>query len=226
MTNNMRDMMEGSEIVQIVLGLFTLVGTLGGGYLAYKSGIKKKTAVVEKTPIAELEVKYNDSGKNFLGYLSAWNDIERCIADLLSTSSLDRFIMLRGWNGVRDPEFTTAVYQYKSESDKYQAFQSLPLDDDYRAKLRHTYKNPLVFVTAEQQEGCLIRRIYELEGIKSTVWYFISSDAIQGIPERATMYCSFGSTGEEVLDAATLLRSELLVAKIKEVMGKFADTHK
>ena len=216
--------MESSEIVDVVLGLFALVGTLGGAYLAYKA---KASATVKKAVIpmtnSEKDRAYVKSGKDFVNYLKVWNSIEADITNLLSNSCIDRFVLLRGWNGIRDPKYTTAIYQYKSKSDKYQKFEAVELDLDYRDKLRKTYEGPVVFNIAEQKES-LVKSIYELEGIKCAVWYYIISSSVDGVEERATTYCSFGSSSVDSMDPATLMRAQLLVSRIKAVMHKFEES--
>lgn len=214
------DLIASLGIAEVLLGFVTIaLPAIVVAYFKYRSS---KDKLYSETTRQHKEEALASSGKDFIGYLKAWNDIEADIQALLEDSPLDRFLILRGWNGVRDPELTTAIYQYKSNKTSYITYDHVELDDDYRSRLRRMYGGPQAF-NVEELQPCLIKSIYNQEGVTSSVWFFLVSGEINGVAERNTTYCSFSSTEVDHIDEVTLLRAQLLTSKIKGVMHKFLE---
>ena len=216
------------SIAEVSLAAIAAIAATIAGYFKFRTHKDEVEAALAHDQLnltmAEREKKYHASGKDLIAYISFWNDLEREVGALLDSSPLDRFVILRGWNGIRAPTFTTAIYQYKSNSADYLKFDHVELDKDYTDRLRDTYQGPQAFSVKDLGDDILIKRIYNAEGILSSVWFYIISQEVEGVPERATVYCSFGSTSVEHLDATTLMRAELVVSKIRAIMYKFRDS--
>ena len=209
------DLLTPDLIAEVIVGLGAIIG---GAWAAF---VKLRTKEIEVTH-EDREELLRRSGKDLISVVQAWDELEKSLKGLLDETPLDRVLLLRGWNGVRDPDLTTAFYQYKSGSGQYITYDHVSLDRDYKERLRATYGGPQIVVT-ESLDDSLIKRIYRTEGVLCSVWHYIISDSIEGVLERKTVYCSFASTSVDTLDEETLLKVSLVVDRMKHVFTKFKD---
>ena len=214
-------------ITEIALAAITTIGAAIGAYFKFKTA--KVEAKSVETLVEDKELTYQEkenllteSGTDLIAAFQAWADMEIEIKNLLDDTVLDRFVLLRAWNGIREPDKTTAVYQYKSSGRDYIKYVGVELDRDYTQKLASTYNGPVVFSTKDQQ-GTLIKNIYDNEGIKSAAWFYIISEEVKGVKEKSTVYCSFASTSADSLDSITVMRAQMIVSRIKGIMHKYGN---
>jgi hypothetical protein len=153
---------------------------------------------------------------SFDGILSQWDEISRELEDLVMNTPVDRFLILRAWNGKDTPRWATAVYQYRKGNDAPVSYAHVNLDADYVGRLRSIRTGvPIVFSVSELDDS-LTRSLYHSEGVKQSAWYHIGDSHPSSSPQSTSiMYCSFGSHSDLPLSENDLVKCHLLVGRVR-----------
>lgn len=151
--------------------------------------------------------------------LQQWDTIAARIQSFCRDTSIDRFMILVAVNGASDPKETTAIYQHRQDSSEFQSYVGIDLDRDYISRLADLKKLGVISVRTADLPSCLIRDIYEAEGVQYALWYLIGTMVSHETGQVAYKYCSF-ATHEEIIDEKTQRSVANIVGELKKLMGK------
>lgn len=207
-----------SEVVLVsIIGLVGVIITAVFGY----AGIKMQR---RKTLQAETELHFQSSALDFSGFVSEWSEVYTDLETLMMDSCIDRFLLLRAWNGANDPKWTTAVFQLRQGLQKPISYVHVTLDDDYIIKLHKTINNGSIYFSVDELQSSMIKEIYAAEGVKSSLWCFIGNREIAGHNGKAITYCSFSTHSDEEIPEEIQTRCKLIANRLRGLSLSFYDT--
>lgn len=198
-----------NEIIVAVIGLLGVALT---AYLGYRS------KQVERE-VARRELEFQAAALDFSAFLTEWDGCYADLLDLMQTTPVDRFLILRAWNGHMQPRWTTCCYQMRQGKQQPVSYVHVDLDRDYVERLSQAVQNGMVVIRTDQEPPSLVKSIYEAEGVKSSVWFHIESLAFGRA--KAITYCSFASADVDSLDDATLTFCRRIASRLKGVAVVF-----
>ena len=194
------------------VALIGAVGTIGAALLGYLANRKTR----QKQSQAEAELTFQHSALSFTDFLGEWSEVQKEIASLIKNTCIDRFLIFRAWNGHRTPRWTTAVYQYRQGEQEPVSYIHFELDSDYVSRLAMIIERGSIAFTVSEIPDSAIKRVYNVEGVKHSAWFFLSKKGLANNPEcQALTYCSFATHKEEPIPQETLTRCRILVGRLK-----------
>lgn len=202
---------------QIVVALIGLAGVI----LTASVGIVKVQFERRKLDQAEHEVRFQRAALGFPEFVEEWGEIGAELIKLMEETSIDRFMVLRAWNGHLEPRWTTAVYQLRATGQAPIAYIHFELDQDYVSRVQKiVHHGPQLMVTSKLPHS-EIRRVYQAEGVTASMWAhldtFESSDGVS----RALAYCSFATHSPDLINESTQTRCRVLVGRLKGLASSF-----
>lgn len=199
-------------------------GTLGVIVTAWLSNRKVKTANSESKDAkhravqAELEVELQRTALDFTVFVREWGDLHTELVSLMESTCIDRFMILRAWNGRLEPRWTTAVFQLRLGGQEPISYVHYPLDDDYVDRMRLMANHGHATFRTEDMGDCAIRDIYTAEGVTGSHWCFIEGKDIPGSENsRAVTYCSFATHDADQIPAETATRCNIIVGRLQHL---------
>lgn len=202
--------------VKIIIAIIGLIGVVSTAYFG-RTVNKKSEARANQ---AEREMKFQRAALDFGTFLSEWSDTHKDIEKLLSETEIDRFIILRAWNGHLEPRWTTAVFQMRLGNQEPVSYVHFELDTDYVNRLRNLTINGISHFKVDEIADSAIKRVYEAEGVNSSVWCHLISEST---PEGASVhtYCSFGTKEYDTISKETITKCRILAGRLKGVASAF-----
>lgn len=211
-------MVDVDYLNQIAPELAALAGALiAASTAAIKQYTKRKNSERELVEIKR-ELYLQSQALSLEDFLGALSEIQEDLRSLYEKHGIDRFIMLRAWNGISNPRYTNAFYQVRfGEQDPVQ-YVHFEIDDDYIKRL-HTVmgERRAAFSTSEIPHS-KIREVYELEGILHSAWFYICKKIDAKTNAAAITYCSFAKKIDERFKSTQIVECELIVGKIKQMI--------
>jgi hypothetical protein len=187
-----------------------------GTIIAALLGFLANRKVKQKKEQAEAELTFQHAALSFTDFLGEWSEIEKELESLVSNTCIDRFLILRAWNGHSTPRWTTAVYQYRQGVQEPMSYIHFELDNDYIARLAAIVGRGSIAFTVDEIPDSAVKRVYEAEKVKHSAWFFISKKELTKSPDcMAITYCSFATHQEEKIPQETLTRCRILVSRMK-----------
>lgn len=170
---------------------------------------------------AKLEMAFARAALDFGQFVEEWDGTHQEVLSLLRETGVDRFLLLRAWNGSESPRWTTAVLQMRLEGQIPVSYVHFELDQDYVARLRElSIRNTVYFRADQLPEDSAISQIYRSEGITGAVWSMI--DRREGpCGSAAVTYCSFATHAEAGLSDTDITRCRILSGRLKGICGAF-----
>lgn len=201
------------EVISSILGLIGVVITvIWGG-----NKIKKTTHGLKQ---AEGELKLQRQALDFGAFVEEWGGTYKEIEHLLDSTEIDRFMMLRAWNGKLCPRWTTAIFQVRQGDQTPVSYVHFELDKDYVQRLREISLSGLVHLRTADLAPCAIKAVYEAEGVTESVWVHIQSEKVEGSETVAHTYASF-ATKTGAIEETTVTKCSILAGRIKGVAHSF-----
>ena len=202
---------------EVVIALSGLLGTAIASYYGYL----KIVAEHRKSDQLKRELDFQQASLDFGSFMHEWGGTLKEIEKLLEETSIDRFLILRGWNGMLDPRWTTAVFQLREGEQQCFSYIHFELDNDYVARLHEIGHTGIKHYTvSEMPENAAIKSVYETEGVVEAVWSHIETKEIPGTKSRAITYCSF-ATHTGPITEADVTRCRILSGRLKGVALAF-----
>lgn len=209
-----------SDLIDLAVQGFIAAAALVGALAAIFTKRKKDTAEKELNR-AHNELSHRAEAISFERFMHEWADIQREVVQLFEETNIDRFIMLRAWNGATSPKWTTAFLQLRAGVQQPYSYINVELDDDYIDRLKRAINQQhLVFRTADIVAPSLVKQIYDAEGVKSSAWFHIANYDFDEGESRAIMYCSFATHSDEEIDSRTLTRARMIVFRLKALANE------
>lgn len=206
-----------TDHTQVVVAVIGLLGVVITAYIGYAQAAASRESLAQ----TEREMKFQSAALDFAAFITEWGDTMQDLEELMRDTVIDRFLILRAWNGYMEPRWTTAVLQVRQGNQKLISYVHYELDTDYIDRLRHICSSGRSkFRTNELPETAAIRKIYELEGIKSAIWYMLDQSVIPGSDSRAITYCSFAALTDDITDDV-ITRCSIVVGRMKGIVHAF-----
>lgn len=207
----------GNGVTEIVVAIFGFVGVCVTAYFGYLQAVNSREALAQ----AEREMSFQSASLDFSTFLAEWGDTMKEIEKLMDETNIDRFLILRAWNGFLEPRWTTAVLQIRKGDQDLVSYVHFELDTDYVDRLREINReNRLVFDVADLPDDASIKKVYELEGITCAAWYQLLNQKLEGTESQAVTYCSF-ATHEGTIEETTITRCSIIAGRLKGVAHSF-----
>lgn len=164
-----------------------------------------------------------------------WSSVDDAIKALIQdpNNSIDRVLLLRGWNGWRDPHYATAVHQWRAEGQIQVDYLSVPLDKNYVNRMEDMHNNPPHVIDVDALKNILpwdlITRLYISEQIKHSVWLPVAKTEIRlssfygifrwfGLKVRAVTFVSFATHDDEPISPDYYGSFEVITHMIRDAM--------
>lgn len=200
----------------VIVALIGLAGVLATALIGYRT---TRTARHEKNQ-ALAEMKFQSAAMDFAGFIEEWGEVIQDVEKLFNETCIDRFLILRAWNGVLDPRWTTAVLQVREKEQEPISYVHYELDNDYVAMLRELSLRNTVFYRVVDMPPCGIKSVYEAEGVTSSLWAHLDSRKLANSNAQAITYATFSThKGEISHDVQT--RCAVIAGRLKGVAGSF-----
>lgn len=201
----------------IIVALAGLVGTTisaGVGYLRWLDERRHRNQ-------AELEMRFTRAALQFPEFVEEWDEIIKDIMSLMDETNVERFLILRAWNGHLEPRWTTAIYQLRSNGHKPIAYVHFELDADYVGMLKQvTVKNNVYLETDLLPKDSALRYVYENEGVQSAFISHLVTLVGEHEDSFSQTYCSFGSHSGP-LSQNTITRCRIIANRMKGLASTF-----
>ncbi|MGB0732417.1 MAG: hypothetical protein ACPGPF_01585 [Pontibacterium sp.] len=133
--------------------------------------------------------------RDFARFVSLWSVVVIDIERLIEETEVDRFLMLEA-RGLPDPKVTNSIYQIRSSGQHVVDYVDVELDEDYISKLKKIIRDNQYYFIVKDESDCLIKRIYDAEGVKTSFWALIAIEETD--EDRVITYCSFASHSGEI----------------------------
>lgn len=200
-----------------------LIGLAGVIVTAFVGWAKVRTGEMRVTQ-AELEMRFQRAALSFPEFVEEWSEIHEEIVKLLDETCIDRFLILRAWNGHLEPRWTTAMFQMRKSGHTNISYVHFELDRDYIERLRAvTLTGTTLLDVSKLPDGSSLKMLYEAEGVTSSlVAHLVSlSGPIKGT--KAVTYCSFATHDEGSIPQHTLTRCRILISRMKGLAKGFEE---
>ena len=211
-------MLENLDHPSVQMAIWTAISAvlvaLVTGVFAYLTARTNKQ-VDAQNDVMERELNFQAASLDFTAYMSEWNEITADILALFRTTKIDRFMILRAWNGTIQPKWTTAFFQLREEGQQPYTYTHLQLDDDYVTRLRDTISRGHMLYKVDAIPESLIRSIYDSEGVRHSLWFHLDTKELKDSPSVGLTYCSFATHEDEDFTDEELLRCRLITSRIK-----------
>ena len=189
-----------------------MVGILATAYFGY---LAKRNEQVRLNHV-ENEVELHRFALSFDDFFREWQSIENDLKSLLEETCIDRFLVLRAFNGQEKPKWTNAIFQMRSDPKYFVDYKFVELDQDYIERLGTIVNSNKLKFTVDQIPESLTKSIYVAEDIKHSAWFHIASyDTQEGT--RMITYCSFATIGDDPIDKQTEIKCQLIANRFKRI---------
>jgi hypothetical protein len=199
-----------NEIIAAAIGASAVILTAVGGYFVRLREMNLRKA-------AEAELRIQRAALGFSDFVQEWNAITADLDFLLNETAIDRFLILRAWNGRLDPRWTTAVFQYRKGRQQPVNYVHFELDIDYVSRLREIGNRNLIHFNVIDLPESAIKSVYLAEGVKAAAWFHLHTYNLTDSDSAAITYCSFATHEDEGINDATLIRCKLIVDRLKSI---------
>lgn len=201
---------------EVIAAALTSASAVVVASISYLSRRKSKRQLQR----AESEMSFRRSAMNFTSFLKEWEETHHEIITLMEETSVDRFLILRAWNGVLEPRWTTAVMQIRQGAQKPISYVHLELDQDYVGRLRDMTLRRTCYYVVSQLPDSMLRSVYEAEGVTASMWAYI--DEKDGPNKsKALTYCSFATHDPAGLTLQEQTRCMILAGRLKGISSSF-----
>jgi hypothetical protein len=202
------------EAIVAAFGFLTALCGLVVYYLKYKEKARECDQAIR-------EMRFQRAALSFPDFVAEWGEASKDLINLLETTCIDRFMILRAWNGHLEPRWTTSVYQLRSGDQAPIAYIHFELDQDYVIKVRETVASGSMYMTTETMEPSEIRSVYEAEGVTASLWAHIDTFDVPGSTSKAVAYCSFATHDPAGIDAHTQTLCKIVTGRLKGLAHSF-----
>lgn len=169
------------------------------------------------------EMRLQAQALDFPKFIEEWGAIATDLEALMRDTPIDRFLVLRAWNGILQPVWTTAIYQMRMGDQEPIQYVHFELDHDYVGRLREISANSSMCFRVQDIPQSFIKDVYEAEGVLSSIWWHLNSSQVAGTTGKAVTYCSFSSGDTENLDAITQVKCRLIANRLQGIAHVLPD---
>ena len=172
---------------------------------------------------AEGELNLQTLALNFGTFVHDWATVLDEIDALMNETAIDRVLFLQAWNGTEAMRYTTAHFQRRAEGQVPRNYISVAIDQDYQNRLRDIQRAGYLLFDVHTIQECLIKGIYDAEGVTSSLWTHIKDVQVGDDGRAAMLYLSFATHEENGIDAHTVTRCRLATDRVRAQVEAFAN---
>lgn len=194
-------------------------------YLASRSRQVKEAQ--KETREMHREMVFQTLSLGFAEFTSGLRSIEQEIDQLRDSTEIDRVLMLKGWNGLREMRYVTAFYQSRSEGQGAVSYINFPTDVDYRERVNHTRDNRRLYFEVDDTPNSEIMTAYRAEGLKASYWVHCCTVQLAGSESgsKCIVFMSFGTHGEGGISEQTRASCDRIAEQVAAIVREFYDLH-
>lgn len=210
------------EMITAIGSVLGVLGTAAVGFYKVKKERAGKIREREAKIQAENEVTFQRAALRFTELVGEWAEISQMVTHAIENTRLDRFLILRAWNGHLDPKWTTAVHQIREVGQTPILYIHVELDDDYVERLRSIVSRGWKrFEVSRMPDDGIIKNIYKAEGVTDSLWCHLASYEVPGSSSQAIEYVSFATHHPDGFDEETLTTCRLMAGRLKGLSMSF-----
>lgn len=217
--------MSGYITPEVLIAAITTIGGMFGAYwgvMRTKQASSKERRAKAVESQAMKEVSRHSKALDFGAAATDWGELLHDLDALMRDTVVDRFLILRAWNGRLEPRWTTAIFQYRRGNQEPISYVSFELDDDYINRLATVLRRKQHYFRVEDEKPSRIKSVYDMEGVKASLWVLI--DKTQYADNTAAItYCSFSTHEPTELDEPTKTRCQLIADKLSGMSRMMKD---
>ncbi|MDX1496951.1 MAG: hypothetical protein R3352_05300 [Salinisphaeraceae bacterium] len=203
------------EVISALIGFAGVVVTA----LLARAKVKSSTRKLKQ---AESELTLQQQALDFGAFVEEWGETYQEIDRLMDSTTIDRFLILRAWNGHLSPRWTTAVFQMRKGMQMPVSYVHFELDTDYVSRLKEiSVRNVIAFNVDEIPEDSAIRAVYEAEKVTAAVWVHIMSEEVPGTDTVAHTYASFATRAPEKINKDTVTKCSVVAGRLRGIASTF-----
>lgn len=160
--------MDSSILSELIGGIVAIVLAV----IAYleKRKVKQKDAQIaslqEEKKSSELRLNLVDKILD----IALLGKIQDAVKIMFNETKADRFLILVAINGKVNFNVVSVIYEQHKDSEyrgnAIARYKNLEIDEDYRIMLKNAEVNSFIEIEVETMRDCLLKRIYQVEGIK------------------------------------------------------------
>lgn len=199
------------EVLAAIAALLTAAGgiyaTWANRKLRQEEARRKQAELVIEHTKREVKSQQQALGlPHNLLFLRKWNLFEQKLTALLESTEVDRFILFRCWNGEDDPQWTTAIYQYREGEQEWYNYILVPLDKDYVERLNAMKVEGVHEIEVSSIPESLIKNVYEAENVNHSMWFHVRSEKPTALGSVAHTYFSAATHTQDKITDKTKAR--------------------
>lgn len=204
---------------EVLIAGISAISAMAVAYISIKKNkvADKKTADAEKVvKNAKKLVSRQAKVFDFTSCAEDWFELLQDLDELFASTTVDRFLILRAWNGELTPIWTTAIFQYRHGPQEPISYVSFELDSDYVSRLVETMRAGYHYMIVKDAKDCAIKSVYEMEGVQHSYWCSIGKEQYTDGSASIT-YCSFASHEPIEMSDATKTKCRLIANTLSSI---------
>ena len=205
---------------EIIIAIIGLIGTVIVAYIQDRAKARTIRKLKHENEQAKFELDISRSAFDFTNFVSEWSELNKEILSLIEETEIDRFLILRAWNGQSSPKWTTAVLQIRANGQEPVQYIHFELDQDYIDKLNSLYINNYNQMNVQNLPNSKIKDVYLSENVKSSLWAMIDKREYES-GHFAVTYCSFSTHELEDITESTATRCKIIADRLKGASSMF-----
>lgn len=177
----------------------------------------------QQLELAKRELAFQSDALDFSAFLQDWQNTACELNAIIAETEIDRILILRAWNGVLNPLWTTAVYQLREEWQQPRQYIHFELDQDYVTRLRElSNTGQIYFITSEMEPiESKIKQVYLAEGVRASYWAHIETVNLKNTEAKAITYISFSTHAQDKISESTRTRCMVMASRLKGIAANF-----
>lgn len=183
-------------------------------------GYGKFRQQVLKLKQAQNEIDVQKKALSFTSFITEWDQTYKELEYLLENTEIDRFMILRAWNGSLSPKWTTAIFQIRTGNQLPVSYVHYELDHDYVGRLKEVIAEKQHEIVVDEINASGIKEVYESEGVLSSCWYLLGTEKLDK-DSSAITYCTFSSLSKKKITKATKTRCKVIADRMSGVLEHF-----
>lgn len=170
------------------------------------------------------ELQLQSSALDFGMFMREWSETFKELEAILQETRIDRFLILRAWNGQLTPKWTTAVLQLRQAGQQTYSYVHFELDTDYVDKLRRIIDTGSIQFKVATLEDSAVKSIYKNEGITESFWSYLASHKGVDAESIVHTYCSFSTRDPDGLTETEITRANMAIGRLRAIANQFNPT--
>lgn len=145
----------------------------------------------------KLQRSYNKMAHYILGDFQMFSEISGTVIEAFGMTSAERFLILAANNGERSPDYASVIYEKEKNGSMgaIRRYRKVPVDRAYRSMLLEAELNGWVRFCPAESDPCLLKEIYESDGVTDSVIVFLRRVNLKQGSDRI-FYCSIATRAD------------------------------